>query len=60
MAKNPASETITHQFFSDGSPYDKCKKCVHYEHSEGREICKKLGKFSPLIAFSCFTRDIKK
>lgn len=60
MAKNPASETITHKFYSDGSPYDKCRKCVFYTREDGHDVCKKLGKFSPLIAFSCFQRDTNK
>ena len=60
MAKNPASETITHKFFSDGSPTDKCKKCESYKHEDGHKVCTKLGKFSPTIAYGCFKRDTNK
>ena len=54
MAKNPAQEKITHNFYSDGSPYDQCRKCAHYTRENGRETCKKIGKFCPTIAFSCY------
>lgn len=60
MAKNPAQETITHKFYSDGSPYDKCKKCASYTRVDGRETCAKFGKFSPTIAFSCYKWADKK
>lgn len=55
MAKNPAAETITHKFFSDGSAYAKCRQCKQYTFEEGRERCIKFGAFTPTIAFGCFS-----
>lgn len=60
MAKNPASEKITHNFYSDGSPYDQCRKCENYTYEGGKERCKKFDKFCPSIAFTCFKRDMSK
>lgn len=54
MAKNPAQERITHNFVSDGSPYDKCRKCANYTREDGVERCKKYDRFTPAIAFSCY------
>lgn len=60
MAKNPASETITHKFIADGSAYAKCKTCESYVFEGGRERCKKFDAFKPTLAFRCYKRDIKK
>lgn len=54
MAKNPAQERITHNFISDGSPYDKCKKCIHFTREEGYQHCKKFDRFVPTIGFTCY------
>lgn len=60
MAKNPASEKITHAFVNDGSPYDKCIRCESYRHENGRQYCAKYDRFTPTIAFSCYKCDLKR
>lgn len=54
MPKSRPQDKITRSFISDGSPYDKCKKCINYTREGGVERCKKYEKFMPAIAFRCY------